>query len=439
MEKVKGRGVYDEAGGLDPHEEISLLRSRIAVLRNSLSYSSTSAIHAKKQQLDDLEDQLDILCPLLEGQDNFFRHIVEELTDIVVLSDEKANIQYVNPVIETLLGYTPQEVLGRNVKMLMQEVDSQQHEDYVTSYLSSGHPKIIGVGRDVVCRHKSGEFLPFELRLTDTMENGRVYFIGTLRDIQRRKKAEELASRATMEAISANKAKSDFLANMSHELRTPLNAIIGYSEMLEKQFFGEIGHEKYLEYAGYIKLSGDRLLNLVNDVLDISKIEAGRYELVRDVVEFENIVADLYHEFVPLAESAQVRLVVDCEKEIGRVYVDEKALKQVLSNLVSNAIKFSYQDKEVRLSVMRKDAGQLCLVVQDEGIGMSQEEIDVALTSFGQVQSSLVRNHQGTGLGLPLSRYLVRLHGGTFSLESKPREGTRITVTLPAEKDKSPS
>ena len=435
--KYKKQDVRDSGEPLNPLEEVELLRSRIKSLRRSLT--SADAVGGAAEAgtaLDELENDVNSLYPLIEDQHDFFRHIVEKLTDVVVLSDEQARIQYISPSVEELLGYRPEEVLGRNLTILMQKYDSEHHDQYVAAYLQSGLPQIIGTGRDVVCRHKSGALMPFDLRIADTYLQGRRYFIGTLRDIRRRKEAEAKAQKATLEAVSASKAKSDFLANMSHELRTPLNAIIGYSEMLENQFFGTIGHEKYLEYAGYIKVSGNRLLSLVNDVLDISKIEAGRYELSKDYISFEDVLEELSHEFIPLAEAARVRLITDCETEIGTIYVDAKALKQILSNLVSNAIKFSYPDKEVRLTVRREGADQLSLVVQDEGIGMSEEEIEVALSSFGQVQSSLVRNHQGTGLGLPLCRHLVRQHGGSFSVESKPRKGTRITVTLPVEKDK---
>jgi PAS domain S-box-containing protein len=420
----------------DPQAEIKFLKARVNALRNHLGHAPSSEKNTKeKKEVDLLDRQIEALCPLLEGQDNFFRLIVEEVTDIVVLSDDRANILYVNPVIETLLGFRPEEVLGQNVRVLMQDTDSRQHDDYVTTYLASGLPRIIGIGRDVVCRHKSGENLPFELRISEINLNGRRYFIGTLRDIHRRKKAEEKAGKAILEAVSANKAKSDFLANMSHELRTPLNAIIGYSEMLQKQFFGEIGHEKYLEYASYIQLSGNRLLNLVNDVLDISKIEAGRYELSWEYADFEEILEEIYHEFMPMAESDEVRLVLDCKDRIGRIYIDERALKQILSNLISNAIKFSFPGKEVHIRASREENDLLTIVIQDQGIGMTEEEVQVALSSFGQVQSSHVRNHQGTGLGLPLCRHLVKLHGGRFSIESTPEEGTRISVVLPVHKN----
>ncbi|WP_321397555.1 PAS domain-containing sensor histidine kinase [Emcibacter sp.] len=437
MDEDHKREVRSSSELLDMQAETEFLKVRIDALRKRIaSVPSCTKLSEESLKLEQLEQQRKSLCPLIEGQQDFFRLIVEEVTDVVVLSDQAANILYVNPVIEQLLGYKPEEVLGQNVKILMQGADQKQHDEYVTSYIDSGFPRIIGIGRDVVCRHKSGEPMPFELRITETVLQGRRYFIGTLRDIHRRKKAEEKAARATLEAVTANKAKSDFLANMSHELRTPLNAIIGYSEMLQKQFFGDIGHEKYLEYASYIQLSGNRLLNLVNDVLDISKIEAGRYELTRDYVDFEEVINEVFHEFIPMAESENVQLVVVNEDKIGRIYVDEKALKQILSNLISNAIKFSFPDKEVRLILQREQDDCLSIVVEDQGVGMSDDEIKIALSSFGQVQSSQVRNHQGTGLGLPLCRHLVELHGGDFSLDSTPGKGTRIRVVLPVHKDK---
>ncbi len=413
-------------------QRLSSLRNRIASLEKNFLDNDASVQESQlESELNLLEKEVDALCPLIEGQDGFFRLIVEEVTDAVVLTDERADILYVNPVTEKLLGYRPEEMLGRNIRMLMPVKEQGQHDKYVKDYAETGQAHIIGIGRDVMCRKKSGDLTPFELRISETFVRGSRYFIGTLRDISRRKEAEKKAREATFKAIRANKAKSDFLANMSHELRTPLNAIIGYSEMLQQQLFGDIGHEKYLDYARYIHISGNRLLNLVNDVLDLSKVEAGRYELVKAYADMEMIIENIRYEFLPMAKAAGVRLVMICPEKIGEVFVDEKALKQILANLISNAIKFSHADRDVEVTFTPLDRRHISITVRDEGIGMSPEEMEVALSSFGQVQSSHVRNHQGTGLGLPLTRSLVELHGGEFFLESEPGKGTIVRVSLP--------
>ncbi len=261
--------------------------------------------------------------------------------------------------------------------------------------------------------------------------DGQPASLSWMTDISRRKAIEEESRRSKEAAEFANRTKTQFLANMSHELRTPLNAILGFSEVIQREMFGPVA-EKYLGYAGDIHRSGRHLLELVNDVLDLSKLEAGKLELH----ETELSVADLAEDCVMLlrsrAREGRVRIVHDIPEALPHLRADPRAVRQLLLNFLSNAIKFTPEEGEVRVRA-RLDARQrLALSVCDTGIGMTHAEIEVALSPFGQVDSNLARRHEGTGLGLPICRSLIQLHGGEMIVESVPNVGTTLTAHFPA-------
>ncbi len=237
--------------------------------------------------------------------------------------------------------------------------------------------------------------------------------------------------RALSVAASASEAKSQFLATMSHELRTPLNAIIGFSEIMATELFGPHANPRYKDYAETVRKSGDHLLALINDVLDFSKIDAGRLELYEEAVDIGAVVRDALQMTRGQAEAARLSLAEAPSVRVPSVRADERRLLQVLLNLLSNAIKFTPKGGEIRVSARRTAAG-VVITVTDTGIGMASEDIPKALERFGQIDSSLGRKYGGTGLGLPLSKRLVELHGGTLEIESAVGNGTCVTITLPA-------
>jgi len=253
-------------------------------------------------------------------------------------------------------------------------------------------------------------------------------------EIARRKQANKAMFAAIKNAEIANRAKSELMANMSHELRTPLNAIIGFSDSISGEIFGPIGNDKYHEYINDIHNSGQHLLELINDILDVSAIEADALELHEETINLSTVIEASVHLIRPLAEKGQVSVSVAVEPEAPLIYADERRVKQVMINLLSNAIKFSPKGEQVSVNVRLTEEGSLTIAVADTGVGMDEEEVDKALSVFGQVDSGLNRKHEGSGLGLPLTKGLVERHGGTLEVKSKKDHGTLIMVTFPKER-----
>ena len=240
---------------------------------------------------------------------------------------------------------------------------------------------------------------------------------------------------ALAEAATARKAMSDFLAMMSHELRTPLNAIIGFSDVLQREQFGPLGRTRYVEYARDIHGAGNHLLSVISDILDLSKVEAGRLELQTQPLEVAPVVAACVRLMIERAQNAALSIGVEVAEELPAVVADELRLKQMLLNLLSNAIKFTLPGGSVRVTAALRDDGALAIRVIDTGIGIAADDIPKALTIFGQVGSPTTRKPQeGTGLGLPLVKALTELHGGRFTLDSAVGAGTTATMLFPPER-----
>lgn len=246
-----------------------------------------------------------------------------------------------------------------------------------------------------------------------------------------RQRMEALAL-AKQSAEKANVAKTQIINNVSHELRTPLNAIIGFTALIEKEIYGPLGNPRYREYIGDIASSAAHLLDLINDILDISAIEAEKLELREERIDVRGLVDSAVNLVAEMARNGQISVTVEIERAIPDIRADKRRLVQILVNLLSNAVKFSPVGAHVRIeAAFEADKGHR-FVVSDTGIGMTAGELAKAFSEFGQVDSGLARRHEGTGLGLPLTKRLVELHGGTIGVESKKGEGTTATVRLPA-------
>jgi PAS domain S-box-containing protein len=360
------------------------------------------------------------------------RHVVDESQQgIMVRTLTKA--LYVNEGMARMLGY-------ENVRELAADEKARNRE--------AVHPDDMPVMLEHLRRRLSGEekFSQYELRLlrrdgsylwVETMASfvvweGQAASLSWMIDISARKSAEAELIKSREAAERANRVKSDFLASMSHELRTPLNAILGFSEMISTEMFGSL-HPRYHEYANDIHRSGRHLLDLINDILDLSKLEAGKLFLREGAVDLVRVVGDAIALVRRQADEKQL-VIEESFSHVVNVRADIRALKQVAINLLSNAIKFTPPGGRVSVNVAATSDGGVELAVIDTGIGMTSDEIDVAMEPFGQVDSLLTREQPGTGLGLPISLALMKLHGGGVRVESSPGEGTTLTAWLPGER-----
>ena len=352
----------------------------------------------------------------------------------VVISDPKQPgnpIVFVNPAFTRMTGYEPHEVIGRGYDLLQGPNTDREAIQRVEAAMN----RCIGIQADLYSYRKAGTTFWDRVVINpvsgpDGMPD---YFVGVHQDVTRQKRFEHELQSTKEAAVVANRGKSEFLAAMSHELRTPLNAIIGFSDILRAEMFGPVGNSRYRHYAEDIHDSGIHLLDLINDILDLSKAEAGKIELNEEAVDVEKTVRDSLTMVRQSADHAGVRLMAEIADALPLLRADERRLKQILLNLISNGVKFTPSGGSVRVKVEVNDEG-LGICVADDGIGIAREDMERVLEPFGQADAALARTHEGTGLGLPLSKRLAELHEAVFTLESKIGKGTRVRLRFPVER-----
>ena len=323
-----------------------------------------------------------------------------------------------------LFGIEDADVTGLDVRQLFEDEDLPARLDRLILTGRGGAPVELGMKRI------DGTIIHVLVSAATVHFHGRRAMLIGLQDVTARRKEAEALREARDQATAASRSKSEFLANMSHELRTPLNAIIGFSEALERELFGPVGNPRYREYAEDIHNSGVHLLSLINDILDLSKIEAGHFKLHEDETELSHVVESAMRIVRHRAQQANIDLDCALPHPSPVIVADERALKQVLINLVSNAVKFSPDGGGISVTG-QITAECLRISVTDRGCGISEDDIPRALTPFTQLDGSLSRQHEGTGLGLPLAKHLTELHGGALSIESEVGAGTTVHVDLP--------
>ena len=371
------------------------------------------------------------------GEDRY-RLLAENTSDLVTRHDERGRVVFASFAAQSMFGELPARLYGDG---LFERVHIADRPAYLTA-LSRAYAS--NVPMEVEFRARQGgmavnaRYIWVEMRCRPVhtaafgSEKLRAGIVAVTRDITERKAQEEELVRARDDAESASGAKTQFLANMSHELRTPLNAVIGFAEIIQREMFGALGDARYRDYAQHIHESGQHLLQVVNDILDMSKIEAGKFRIVKEPFAVRPLIELCCDVMQQAAEKKEIALIVDASSGLPKLAADKRAVKQMLLNLISNAIKFTDQRGWVRISA-RIDGDSVALVVADNGIGIAEADLGKLGNPFMQADNFYDRQHDGAGLGLSVVKGLARLHGGELALTSKLGEGTIATISLPLE------
>lgn len=367
-----------------------------------------------------------------ERRERILSHAVEQSGDLVFITDLKGDIIYTNAQFTAVTGYQQSEVLGKNPRLLKSGHTPAETYEHLWENLLAGKPW----RGEIQDRCKDGSTYWAAARVTPIRDReGQItHFLAMHEDITARKTEHQQLITARVEAEMANRTKSEFLANMSHELRTPLNAIIGFSNLLKNKTVSGLLGAKQLEYVNDIHESGEHLLELINDVLDVSVIEAQSLNLQEELIDPIKAARAALRIVAGRIDNGQLDLVETLDVPEVELYLDERRFKQILLNLLANAVKFTPEGGRVELSAQYRPGDELRFCITDTGIGMDEAELAKALTKFGQVDSSLARRYEGTGLGLTLATGLAEALGGKLELTSEKDVGTTATLTFSAKR-----
>jgi PAS domain S-box-containing protein len=358
------------------------------------------------------------------------RAVLDTATDGVISLDSECRIINLSRSAEALFGVSQNDMVGERLSALLAGDSHATAMDYFDGVKSGGVASLLNDGRDVIGREKKGGRIPLFMTLGRISDHASGKFCAVLRDLTAWKKAEAELTESRRVAERASAMKSDFLAKISHEIRTPMNAIIGFAEVMQTEQLGPIGHERYKEYLGDIHSSGEHVVSLVNDLLDLSKIEAGQADLSFTSVDLNIVVQDCVSMMQPQAARDKVIIRTHIADKLPCVVADTRSIKQILLNLLSNATKFNQPGGQVVVSTALNDEGEAVIRVRDTGIGMNDKEMEAAMQPFRQV--STTRRGGGTGLGLPLTKALVEANRASLNMKSTPKEGTLAEVVFPA-------
>ena len=372
------------------------------------------------------------------------RVILNNILGVVITINEKGIIQTVNSAIENVFGYSIEEVIGQNIKIIVPEPHASEHDGYLKNYRDSGIAKIIGTTRTTQGMHKDGHLIPVELDISELEQQGQRMYLGIVRDITERTQVaaeldkyrnqlEELVQKRTLEMKSAldeaersNMAKSDFLSHMSHELRTPLNAIIGFGQMLELD--AELFNETQQGNVKEILDAGHHLLELINDVLDLAKIESGKLEVSIEVVNIADILQQCLTLVQSHADKRQIEIVDNISDKGYCVQADYTRLKQVFLNLLSNAVKYNRESGRITVDSELTNEQHLRISITDTGEGLTKDEVAQLFTPFERIDE--LNNIEGTGIGLVITKNLIELMDGSINVDSNKGQGTTFWIEL---------
>ncbi|HEU0153248.1 MAG TPA: ATP-binding protein [Arenimonas sp.] len=355
--------------------------------------------------------------------DRNLHDLLEAMPDAVIMMDGRGRIALANSQAERLFRRPRQQLLGEPIETLLPERFRAAHASHRDRFFAQPKTRGMGAGLELYGRRGDGEEFPVEISLSPLQTAAGPMVLSAIRDVTERKRVEA-------SLLQASRLKSQFLANMSHELRTPLNGIIGFSELLVDGKAGPL-NERQQNFLRDILNSGRHLLHLVNDLLDISRIEAGRMELHEEVFPLADAVEEACVVLAPAVEERNIAFSWAVAEDLPQVRLDRQKFKQVLLNLASNAVKFTDPGGRVTITLGRSDGNELELSVEDTGIGIAAEDIQRLFGEFERLQPENTGRRPGTGLGLALTRRLVELQAGRIEVTSTPGEGSRFTVRLP--------
>ncbi|AUX75312.1 PAS domain S-box protein [Sinorhizobium fredii] len=360
------------------------------------------------------------------------RSILETATDGVVVLGQEGDIRTMNRSASALFNYDEEEMRGKPFAALFAHESQKAVIDYLHGLSGHGVASVLNDGREVIGREAGGGFIPLFMTIGRlSSSNG---YCAVIRDITQWKRTEEELRNAKRAAETANAHKTEFLARVSHEIRTPLNAIIGFSDMMASEHFGPVGHPRYIEYAGDIGRSGRHVLDIVNDLLDISKIEAGEMELDFSAVDLNEAVSEAVSLVQPQANSQRVIIRTSLSGSVPEVVADDRSIKQIALNILANAIRFTPSGGQIVVSTSYETNGSVILRIRDTGIGMTRNELDQAMKPFRQVTTGGRKRGEGTGLGLPLTKAMAEANRAQFAISSAPNEGTLVEVSFPSQR-----
>ncbi|THK37979.1 PAS domain S-box protein [Ensifer sp. MPMI2T] len=360
------------------------------------------------------------------------RSILETATDGVVILGQEGDVRTMNGSASALFNYDEDEIRGKPFAALFAHESQKAVLDYLQGLSGHGVASVLNDGREVIGREANGGFIPLFMTIGRlSSSNG---YCAVIRDITQWKRTEEELRNAKRAAETANAHKTEFLARVSHEIRTPLNAIIGFSDMMASEHFGPVGHPRYIEYAGDIGRSGRHVLDIVNDLLDISKIEAGEMDLDFSAVDINDAVSEAVSLVQPQANSQRVIIRTSLSGSVPTVVADGRSIKQIALNILANAIRFTPSGGQIVVSTSYEANGSVILRIRDTGIGMTRSELDQAMKPFRQVTTGGRKRGDGTGLGLPLTKAMTEANRAQFSINSTPNEGTLVEISFPSQR-----